>query len=114
MKTATSFELIALPCHHEYILTTEQAILYCSSDGNYTEVHLLDGKKVTICKKLKEVEQTLSSDYFIRVHHSYIINLLHATKFSKRDGWQIMLRNGSAISVSRSNRDKLMERIHTL
>ena len=114
MKSSTNFELIALPSLNDYILTTEQAILYCASDGNYTVVHLMDGKKVTICKKLKEVEKTLSSDYFVRVHHSYIINLLHATKFSKRDGWQVMLRNGSAIAVSRSKREKLMERIHTL
>ena len=114
MDTASPFGLIALPAIHDYILTTPQDILYCSSEGNYSSIHLVNGNKIMICKKLKEIEQALSREFFIRVHHSYIINLLHATKFSKRDGWQIRLSNGRAISISRSHHAQLMERIQTL
>jgi two-component system, LytTR family, response regulator len=114
MDTTKPFGLIALPSIHEYILTPPQDIVYCSSEGNYSVVHLADGHKVTICKKLKALEQVLTGEFFIRVHNCYLINLLHATTFSKRDGWQIRLSNGRTIAISRSNHAKLMERIQTL
>ena len=114
MDTSKSFGLIALPTINEFVLTPPQDILYCSSEGNYSVVHLVDGNKVTICKKLKALENALTSEFFVRVHNSYLINLLHATKFSKKDGWQIRLSNGRLISISRSNHAKFLERIQTL
>jgi DNA-binding LytR/AlgR family response regulator len=55
----------------------------------YNDPAFTQQRNKLICKKLKEIELCPSSEYFIRVHHSYIINLPHATKLSKRDGWQI-------------------------
>jgi len=43
-------------------------VLYCCSDGAYTNIYLIGGRKLTVSKNLKEVEATLSDELFIRVH----------------------------------------------
>lgn len=103
--------MIALSAINEYILTTEDSIVSCHSSGNYTEVHLEDGRKVVISKTLKEVENSFQTQWFVRVHHSHLINLRHAIKFLKKDGARLLLDNGNEVMVSRSKRKDLMERI---
>ncbi len=107
----TSNHLIALTGVNEYILTTEADIVSCHSSGNYTEIHLKDGRKVVISKTLKEVEQSFKTAWFVRVHHSHLINLRHAIKFLKKDGARLLLDNGNEVVVSRSKRKDLMDRI---
>ena len=108
---ATSSYIIALSGLNEYILTTEEDIISCHSSGNYTEVHLHDGRRVVVSKTLKEVERSLKTDYFVRVHHSHLINILHARKYLKKDGARILLVNGKEVLVSRSKKKALMNRI---
>lgn len=103
--------MIALSAINEYILTTEENIVSCHSSGNYTEVHLEDGRKVVISKTLKDVERSFRTRWFVRVHHSHLINLKHAIKFLKKDGDRLLLDNGNEVMVSRSKKKDLMERI---
>ena len=103
--------MIALSGVDEYILTTEQDIISCHSSGNYTEIHLADGRKVVISKTLKEVEHCFKTNWFVRVHHSHLINLRHAIKFLKKDGARLLLDNGNEVVVSRSKKKALMDRI---
>jgi two-component system LytT family response regulator len=103
--------MIALSAINEYILTTEDNIISCHSSGNYTEVHLEDGRKVVISKTLKDVEKSFRTSWFVRVHHSHLINLKHAIKFLKKDGARLLLDNGNEVMVSRSKRKDLMDRI---
>lgn len=103
--------MIALSSMNGYILTTEDDIISCHSSGNYTEVHLVDGRKVVISKTLKDVENSFRTRWFVRVHHSHLINLKHAIKFLRKDGARLLLDNGNEVMVSRSKTKDLMERI---
>jgi len=103
--------IVALSGLNEYILTTEEDIISCHSSGNYTEVHLKDGRRVVVSKTLKEVERSLKTNYFVRVHHSHLINLRHAKKYLKKDGARLLLDNGKEVLVSRSKKKDLMDRI---
>ena len=103
--------LVALSGLNEYILTTEEDIISCHSSGNYTEIHLADGRRVVVSKTLKDVAASLKTNYFVRVHHSHLINLRHAKKFLKKDGARLLLDNGMEVLVSRSKKKDLMERI---
>ena len=103
--------IVALSAINEYILTTEENIISCHSSGNYTEIKLADGRKVVISKTLKEVEASLKTRDFVRVHHSHLINLRHARKFLKKDGARLLLDNGDEVMVSRSKKKDLMNRI---
>ena len=50
-------------------------IVYISAEGDYTNVNLIDGKKVLASKLLKEWEKILPQDLFYRTHRSFIINI---------------------------------------
>jgi two-component system LytT family response regulator len=104
-------QFVALPSMDGFILTTASNIVYCRANGNYTKIHLLDGTTVVLSKKLKAVEFALNREFFVRVHHSYLVNLFHAKKYVKKFGGQLLLSNGETIDVSRSKRKILMDRL---
>lgn len=61
---------------------------------------------------LKEVEEQLNDyGYFVRTHHSYLINMKEATKYVKGEGGYVVMSDGSSINVSRSRKDNLLVRL---
>ena len=62
--------------------------------GNYTALHLADGKKPLIRRSLKEWEHLLPKDLFFRIHRSTIVNLRCIDRLSK--GKNGVLRIGMA------------------
>ncbi len=58
-------------------------ILFVESDGNYSTINTTNDKKIVLTKKIKEVDSLLPSDYFFRIHNSYIINLTNSCYASK-------------------------------
>lgn len=55
-----------------FIRLEKKEIRYLEADGSYTNIHA--GKKYVIRKNLKESEELVNSNTFIRIHRSYIIN----------------------------------------
>ena len=76
-------------------------IVYCESEGNYTKVVLSNQKEITTAKKLKDLESSLPEDLFVRVHHSFIINMMHVLTFHNDDRKTLKMTNGKEIVVSR-------------
>tara|TARA_R110002020_G_scaffold122487_6_gene277910 strand:+ start:35754 stop:36488 length:735 start_codon:yes stop_codon:yes gene_type:complete len=83
-------------------------ILYAESDGNYTTLFLIDGQKIVLTKKLKEVNELLPRDSFFRVHNSYIINLNKIKEFLKTDGY-VVLQSNHKIPVSRQKKSDFLD-----
>lgn len=95
------------------IYVSSEKIIYCKSDGNYTEIFMEDGKKEVLSKKIKEVEALIDNSSFYRVHHSFLVNLGCVTEFVKSDGQYLILKDGSSIPVSRSKKAHLLELLGT-
>lgn len=70
-------------------------IVFFESRSNYTCIYLLDSKSMLTSKTLKEFEIQLCSDNkdFVRIHHSYIINLNKVQRFIKSDDLIVMCDN---------------------
>ncbi|WP_343487062.1 LytTR family DNA-binding domain-containing protein [Allomuricauda sp. d1] len=83
-------------------------ILYAESDGNYSTVHLKDGQKILLTKKLKEVNELLPSSCFFRIHNSYIVNLNKVKQFLKTDGY-VILETNHKIPVSRQKKSDFLD-----
>lgn len=86
-------------------------IIYCKSNGSYTEIYLNDNKIEILSKKIKEVEE-LTHDGFFRVHNSYLVNLNFVSEYVKTDGHYLLLKNGNTIPVSRSKRNGLLVKLN--
>ena len=86
-------------------------IISCASDRNYTVLLLKNKQKIIVSKILKEIEEMLDEYSFLRVHHSYIVNLNEINKYVKGEGGYLVMSDGSSIDVSRSRKDILLQRL---
>lgn len=103
---------LALPLIGKTIYVDMEDILYCKSDGNYTEIHLVNNEKHMLSKKLKDVEEQTSNSLF-RVHNSYLVNINFVKEFVKSEGLYLVLKNGSSIPVSRSKKTELLQLLNS-
>ena len=87
----------------ELILMSE--IIFCQADGKYTNFFLINGKKIMSSRNLGEYSTLLDNNYFFRIHHSYIINLRHISKISKKDGYFCEFSNGIILPVAKRRQE---------
>lgn len=97
---------IALNAHDGYHIIWLKDILYCSASGNYTTFFLVDGNQVVISKILKEYENILPAEHFVRVHNSSIVNMNYVKKFTKE--LELILVDDTAIGVSVRKKDDVL------
>jgi len=104
------FTKIAVPTFDGFELIPVEQVLRCEADDNYTHLFLKNKSKITACRTMKEVEEQLQDfPFFIRVHHSYIVNLNEVTKYVRGEGGYLVMTDGSTVNVSRSRKDSLMK-----
>lgn len=102
---------IAVPTSYGYELLPTEEIVYCEANDNYTHLVLKDKKKITACRTLKEIgEQLQDFTFFVRVHHSYIVNLNEVTRYVRGDGGFLVLNDDTTINVSRSRKEALLKK----
>ena len=100
---------VAVPTSEGFELIPAEEIIYCEADDNYTHLFLRNKRKIIACRTLKEVEEQLA-DFasFIRVHHSYMVNLNEVNKYVRGEGGYLIMSDNTTVNVSRSRKDALM------
>ncbi len=66
----------------DYVRIGSEEILWIQASGNYIEIFTSNDKSYLLRVGLKEIEERLPEDQFIRVHKSYIVNKQHILKFN--------------------------------
>ncbi|MGL1886236.1 MAG: LytTR family DNA-binding domain-containing protein [Reichenbachiella sp.] len=95
-------------------LVTINDIVRCESDGNYTNFYLVDGRKLTISKTLKEYDSMFKRSFFFRAHQSHLINLHHFDRMVKKDGGIVYMKDGSELPVAVRKKDALMTALSSI
>jgi len=104
------FTKVAVPTSEGFELIPVEEIIFCEADDNYTRFFLKNKKRVIACRTLKEVEEQLTDFVsFIRVHHSYMVNLNEVNKYIRGEGGYLVMSDGAIVNVSRSRKDALMK-----
>lgn len=98
LKDADSVYLVAI-----------KEIVRCQSDNNYTKFFLEDGRKLMVSRTLKEYERLFDDQPFFRAHQSHLINLQFFSKYEKREGGVVSMKDGSKIPVATRKKDALLE-----
>jgi two-component system LytT family response regulator len=98
-------EYVAVSSLDKIELIHMSEIIFCKADGKYTYFFMLDGKKIMSSRNLGEYNNILDNNYFFRIHHSYIINLRHIIKISKKDGYFCEFSNGTVLPVAKRRQD---------
>ncbi|MDF1698398.1 MAG: LytTR family DNA-binding domain-containing protein [Saprospiraceae bacterium] len=104
------YPIISLSLGNEYRFYHVSDIMYCKSEGNYSQIYFVNGKSSTSAKKLKDLEKILPNNLYIRVHHSYIVNLMYVSKFYNEDVKEIEMTNGERVLVSRRKKVLFMSK----
>ena len=107
-------ERIALPVADGMQFFHTDEILRCESDSNYTHISLTNGKKITIAKTLKEVEESLRGVDFYRIHQSHLVNMNHISKVVKGEGGYVVMKDGTTITISRNKKEAFLESFRKL
>lgn len=83
-------------------------IIYCESDKGYTTFYLSDKQKIIASKILREYEDLLPKENFMRVHQSFLVNLNHVLRYEKKDKNALVMTLNHQIPVSHRLRGKLI------
>jgi len=80
--------------------------------GNYVKLHV--GTETHLFRDtMNSIESQLDSDVFFRIHRSHIINIERVKELQPwfNGEYVVFLKNGTRLTLSRSYRDKLQERL---
>lgn len=103
---------LALPTWEGLIFVSEEEILYCEADRNYTTVHLNNSESILVCKPLNYFEELLPSKAFCRTHHSFLVNTMHIQRYIKGRGGYVIMRNGAKVEISIRLKNNFLERFN--
>ncbi len=93
-------------CDHKYEKIYFDDILYIQGMQNYVSIYTQKGKYITLLT-LKNIEENLDSERFIRVHKSYIIAI---SKIDSLETHEIRIQS-THIPLSRNYREEVIRRV---
>ncbi len=104
---------LALPTSDGLSFIDIAEILYCKSDNSYTNFFLKDGKKVLVCRGLKETMKTLDGHNFFRIHQSYLVNIKFIKKYQRHTS-SIHIINGEELPLAVRKKEEFLQFITRL
>lgn len=87
-------------------------IIRLQSQSNYTTFYLNQNRELLISKTLKEYDELLSDQGFVRVHQSHLINIDHISQYQKSDGGYVILSDGSNVPLSKNYKENFLAAIN--
>jgi two-component system, LytTR family, response regulator len=85
---------------------------YITASGIYAELHVGPDRHV-IRESMQDLEEKLEPDRFMRIHRSVIVRLDLVDTLLRREGsdYEVQLKDGTRLRVSRSRREELERRM---
>ena len=105
---------LAIPTENEIVMQDLKDIIYCEADGSYSNIHLVNDKKITVSKMLKDFENILPENDFCRIHHGSLINMAHVVKYVRGEGGYVVMTGGGHLDVSRRKKDGFIQMLNKL
>ncbi len=84
-------------------------IMYLEATSSYTNIFMNNGTKYLASKTLATFEDVMDETSFFRPHKSYIINLKNVKQYIRGEGGEIIMENGTSISLSRNKKQQFLE-----
>ena len=96
--------------HHEKMVKLViQDILYIEAERNYCRIHS-KGKEYLLVMTLKDMDEKLPDEHFLRIHRSFIINIAQIDEVANSH----VVISKKAIPISKTLREELMKRLQTI
>lgn len=89
---------LVIPDQKGFQVINTPDIVFCKADGYCTTFHLGDHSVICSSKNLKYYEELLPVSMFMRVHHSFLVNITQVTGYTNHG--EILLKNGGICPLS--------------
>jgi len=96
---------LCIPTSKGFQIIKINTIACCEAENTYTIIHLLNNHQIVSTKPLLEYENMLEDVFFVRIHKSWIINMMHLKEYRKGEGGIAIMSNNKEIEVSRRRKD---------
>jgi two-component system LytT family response regulator len=110
MPKSSHLNRISVPAADGLVIINTEEIVSLAADGSYTRLALRDGRKLLSSRNLKEYEDQLPPDIFMRVHHSHVINLSYVSHYHRGEGGSVSMTDGSHLLVSKRKKKEFLDR----
>ena len=110
-KIDPSLQKIALPAKKRVVLVPLSDIIRCEANRGYTLFIIKNMEKIISSKNIKEYEELLPANLFLRIHHSHLVNYLFIRGYHYGRGGKVEMEDGALVEVSPRQKNKLLERI---
>ena len=89
-----------------------ESIYYIESQDDFVMIYCGDGHFMKQ-KTMKFFEQHLDQKQFVRIHRSYLLNLLYISEIQQyeKDSWIVLTKQGAKLKVSKAGYANLKERL---
>ncbi|HVU58897.1 MAG TPA: response regulator [Puia sp.] len=101
---------LCLPTQRGFTIVKLEEVMYCEAKRSYTVFHFTNNKSLLISKPLFDYDRLLSN-IFLRVHKSFLINMLHVKEYVRGEGGVIVMSNGAEIEVSRRKKEQFLMKV---
>ncbi len=88
-------------------------IMMLEGEGNYTHVHLSNGKKILLSKTLKEFCELFQQNGFARIRKSYLVNLNYLKEVNLSGDISVTMQTGQRIEISRRRKTEFQQRFRS-
>lgn len=89
-------------------------IIHCKADQTYCRFYIKGDENIIVSRPLGDFEELLSEYNFFRVHKSHMVNLRQIKKYSKAEGGNLIMSDGTGIPVSIRKKEILLAKIAKL
>ena len=109
-KQDSGLKKIAVPTAEGFDFILIEDIVRCEAQGPYTRIYSKGSKKFLVSKPLKDYENLLPNNIFLRVHNSHLVNLNYVKKYNRGRGGYIEMEDGTTLEVATRRKDEFLNR----
>jgi two-component system LytT family response regulator len=97
-------------CNGTFFFKSGQ-IIRCEAKSNYTRFHFIDQKMLLVARTLGDYENSLPSQFFLRIHRSDIINIAHIIKHDNLGN--LWLSDGTRLTISKRRKASVVKALQS-
>lgn len=98
IKTTDGFQMVSI-----------EDLVYIEANAPYTFIHCRNGQKIFCTQPLKEFDDKLNTNGFLRIHKSYLINVKAVERYKKNGETVVQMCSGQILKLARSKRKLFIE-----
>ena len=102
---------LCIPSLKGFQVVELKEILYCEASGSYTNFFFVDKHSICTAKTIHDYEDLLEDAGFVRIHKSFLVNLLHVKEYLRGEGGSVILSNGHEVEVARRKKELLISKM---